>query len=124
VKLVIHLWEPLWFLIPLTGSEMQRINTSYFYRLAQKLVPLRTLEPNTNLYLNNNYTILSGARNDLQFFLSNPLMPPVTSFGNGNTLLATLAKICDEEYVSDRTLEWFEVNGITEALDHFEISAS
>ena len=111
-----------WLSIPVTGTDMQRINTAYFYRLAQKLVPLRSLEPNTGLYLNNNYTILSGARNDLHFFVTNTLIPPVTSYGNGNTLLALVAKICDEEYVAERTLEWFEVNAITEALDHFEIS--
>ena len=100
---------------------MQRINTSYFYKLAQKLIPLRNLAAKTKLYFDN-FFVLHNAQEELRFFLQNPLMPPLTSFQTGNDLLNVLEKITTEAYDENRLLVWGEPEGIAEALNHFEIS--
>jgi hypothetical protein len=101
---------------------MQRINTAFFYRLAMKLVPLASLQTGAQLYLTSSFSVINTARNDLNIFLTNTLIPPITCYGNGEALHNLLAAIADEPYKPDRPLEWFEVNAITEALKNFEIS--
>jgi hypothetical protein len=100
---------------------MQRINTSYFYKLAQKLIPLRKIADGQDLYFEN-YQILFGAQEELRFFLTNELLPPLTSYRNGNTLFEAIEKIAKEDFVAERKLQWFEAQGIIEALNHFEIA--
>ena len=100
---------------------MQRINTAYFYRLAQKLLPLRALSPGTKLYFEN-YVALHSAQEELASFLGNPLMPPQTSYGTGKTLLTLLQKITSEAYEEDREIQRGEPVEIIEALSHFEIA--
>lgn len=100
---------------------MQRINTAYFYKLAQKLVPLRNLTANTKLHFEN-YMLLRTAEDELRYFLGNPVIPPVTSYGTGNALLAALAKLTNETYDDSRVIDWGEPAEIIEGLNHFEIS--
>jgi hypothetical protein len=100
---------------------MQRINTAYFYRIAQKLVPLRSLVGGSKLYFDN-YVTISGAQEELRGFLINDVVPPLTSYKNGEELFNTLSKITAEEFTQDRELQYFEVHAIVEALNHFEIA--
>lgn len=111
----------LWFLIPLHGSNMQRINTAYFYILAQKLEPLKGITLNAPLYYAN-YMLLKKADDELSYFLRNPLMPPITSYGTGSALLTVIQKITTETFEENRTIQWGEPEAIVEALNHFEIS--
>jgi len=113
--------ESVRFLFPVEGFQMQRINTAYFYRIAQKLVPLHALIGGSKLYVDN-YLTLSGAEAELRGFLVNDVVPPLTSFNNGQELLTEIQRITGEEFKQDRDIEWFEIQRITEALNRFEIS--
>ncbi len=110
-----------WFAIPLKGSTMQRINTAYFYRLAQKLVPLRNIAVGQKLYFDN-YQILHNAEIDLRGFLTNSLVPPMTCYSTAKNLFDIVFAITQEEFVEGREISWEEPTTITEALNHFEIS--
>jgi hypothetical protein len=119
---IIELHIPTWFLRPITGSErMQRINTAYFYKLAQQLLPIKTLTPNANLYFEG-YSIIHTAQEGLRYFLHNPLIPPMTSYSTGKELLTALEKITSENYDPDRVIQWSEPHELTEILGRFEIS--
>lgn len=100
---------------------MQRINTAYFYKLAQQLMPLRGISVGQKMYFEA-YPALHGAEEELEFFLSNSLVPPVTSYGSGNNLLVAIRKLTSESYEENRTVQWGEPGEITEALNRFEIS--
>jgi len=100
---------------------MQRINTAYFYKLAQQLTSLKSLEPQAKLYFDN-YMIINTAQEGLRYFLHNPLIPPMTSYSTGKELLNALEKITSEAYDENRVLQWSEPNEITEILGRFEIS--
>jgi len=100
---------------------MQRINTAYFYKLAQQLIPLNSLAPGAKLYLEN-YLVIRTAQEALSYFLHNPLMPPLTSYGTGRELLTALEKITNETYEENRELQWHELRELIEILGRFEIS--
>jgi hypothetical protein len=100
---------------------MQRINTAYFYRLAQKLVPLRNIAVGQRLYFDN-YQILHNAEIDLRGFLTNSLVPPMTCYSTAKNLFDIVLAITQEDFVEGREISWEEPTTITEALNHFEIS--
>ena len=75
---------------------MQRINTAYFYKLATKLIPLRNVSAGKPLL--EVFGDLYGADEELRFFLSQDVMPPITSFNPGKTLLACIIREAVEEW--------------------------
>jgi hypothetical protein len=119
--------NPRWFVIPIRGSQMQRINTSYFYRLATKLIPLRHVTQGKTVL--DVWGELYGAQQELWVFLSNQVMPPHTSEGPGRQLYELIQKLAAGLFVDPPTepptfheIELSEVNELSEALQKFEIS--
>ena len=100
---------------------MQRINTAYFYGLAQKLVPLRNVKVGEKLYFDN-YVILHSAEEELRGFLTNTLVPPLTCFTTAKDLYDNIQVITLEAYEENREIKLGEPTNLTRALDHFEIS--
>jgi len=123
-----------WFLINLKEIGMQRINTSYFYRLALKLQPLRSLQAGPGKTVLDSYGDLYGASEELRFFLSNEVMPPVTCGGDGANLLEAIQKMMNHLFADPlpnatpgdspnfADIQWNELQEILEALQRFEIS--
>lgn len=100
---------------------MQRINTAYFYKLAQQLSPLKSLVAGSKLYFEN-YMVINAAQEGLRYFLQNPVIPPMTSYSSGKELLTSIEKIALEPYDENRLLQWHEPNELIEILGRFEIS--
>ena len=106
---------------------MQRINTSYFYRLAMKLIPLRDITAGKTVL--DVWGDLYGAEEELGIFLCNGLMPPITCRGAGDQLLDLLRKMTNAMFSDPptdpptfRVIQWNETQELSEALQRFEIS--
>lgn len=116
-----------WFIIPLWKTDMQRINSSYFYKFATKLLPLRAVVQGKTVL--DFYGELYGAQEELTFFLGNPLMPPISSAAPGQRLLELITKLTGNIFVDPnadppvfREIQWNDAKELTEALQNFEIS--
>ena len=106
---------------------MQRINTSYFYRLATKLIPLRNLSAGKTVL--DAWGELYGAQEELNIFLSNTIMPALTCRSTGDQLFELLTKMTTPMFVETdtdpnalREIQWAELQELIEALQRFEIS--
>ncbi len=106
---------------------MDRINTSYFYRLATKLMPLRAVASGATVM--SVYGELYGAQEELSYFISNPIMPPLSSEASCRQLLNLLQRLTVNlfsdpatEPPSLREIQWNEAQELSEALQKFEIS--
>jgi hypothetical protein len=108
-----------WISIPIDGTDMQRINSSYFYILAQKLIPLRGI--NTEATIMDFYGEIFQAELQLRSFLFNPLLPPLTSYTTGKSLLDALQQVQADAFREEAKFTWSEVQAIVGGLTNFEI---
>lgn len=110
---------------------MQRINTAYFYRLATKLMPLRSIEAEKIIF--DFYSELHNAEEELRAFLGNPLMPPMTCGGSGYQLLLLLEEFVAGSFPAQNPdnpnqepvwpkFQWNDPGKLKEALTQFEIT--
>jgi hypothetical protein len=72
---------------------------------------------------------LYGAQEELAYFLSNPIMPPITSRVPGQQLFDLVAKLTGNLFADPptdppalREVQWNEAQELSEALKNFEIS--
>lgn len=75
------------------------------------------------------YGDLYGAQEELWVFLTNPLMPPVTSRGPGKQLFDSIERLTSNLFADPptdpptfREVQWNEAQELSEALQKFEIS--
>jgi hypothetical protein len=99
---------------------MQRINTSYFYILAQNLIPLRSI--NTGATIVEFYGEIFQAELQLRGFMGNALLPPLTCFASGKLLHEALKSLLEDAFRDDGKFTWNEVQAITGGLNNFEIA--
>jgi hypothetical protein len=103
---------------------MQRINVQYFYLLASKLLPIRTLQAEAEIL--TVWSVLYDAERELQSFLNNPFLPPTTSHAAGNDLLKALSTLTTKPFEGDTpnyqvTLNQGDISNLLNLLQCFEI---
>lgn len=116
--------SPQWLSIPVRGTTMQRINVQYFYLLASKLLPIRTLEAGDKIL--NVFSVMYDAERELLSFVSNPFLPPATSYQAATDLhsalsVLTVKPFTDEPDAFEVTLNQADVANLQHLLQCFEI---
>ncbi|MBN9616251.1 MAG: hypothetical protein BGO25_18130 [Acidobacteriales bacterium 59-55] len=99
---------------------MKRINTSYFYRLAEKLIPLHGIT--TEMTLVGMYGELFQAEEALRIFAFNDTLPPITSYSSCSELLSALQEILKDAFRDQQKFTYAEVQALNKGLERFEIS--
>lgn len=97
---------------------MQRINVQYFYRLATALRPLANLETGPLIKV---FGPLYTAEQELEVFLWNTLIRPVTCFQSGYNLYQMIGELTNQIGDSTKELTAADVSGIATSLNQFEI---
>src|SRR5260370_4743119 len=113
----IHL-TPQWLGFSLKGTDMQRINVQYFYRLATLVRPLDKIVVGQTV--EDVFAELYSAETELNLFLWNDIMPPDTSFQSGYDLLQAIKELT-KEIGNNHQINPVEANKITNGLRQFEI---
>jgi hypothetical protein len=99
---------------------MQRINTAYFYRLAQKLIPLKSLKVGSTIL--DEYGVLYGAEEELRTFLSSSLIAPSTSYASCREIFDFINRLTSDFNREDPAISWFEAQQLSEYVNKFEIA--
>jgi len=99
---------------------MKRINTAYFYRLAQKLIPLKSIAVGVSIL--DQYGALYGAEEELRTFMNNELVTPNTSSASCWEIYNSVSNLTSNFTREDPIITWLEAEQLKESVNKFEIA--